>query len=63
MQEEDWKPNITIKQILLGVQKLIKDEPNLNSPAQLDPYTLYSDNREEYSKRVREFAKSMAKKA
>jgi len=24
-EEEDWKPNITVKQILLGIQKLLKD--------------------------------------
>jgi ubiquitin-conjugating enzyme E2 I len=28
-EEEDWKANITIKQILLGVQKLLKEEPNI----------------------------------
>ena len=32
-EEEDWKSSITIKQILLGIQKLIKDEPNIQSPA------------------------------
>jgi ubiquitin-conjugating enzyme E2 I len=33
-EEEDWKPHITIRQILLGIQKLLKDEPNIDSPAQ-----------------------------
>ena len=28
-EEEDWKPSIWIKNILLGIQKLLKDEPNL----------------------------------
>jgi hypothetical protein len=28
-EEEDWKPHITVKQILLGIQKLLKDEPNI----------------------------------
>lgn len=27
--EEDWKPHITVKQILQGIQKLLKDEPNI----------------------------------
>jgi len=39
--EEDWKPNISIKTILLGIQKLLRDEPNINSPAQYDPCALY----------------------
>ena len=32
-EEEDWKPSISIKQILTGIQKLMKDEPNMTSPA------------------------------
>lgn len=39
--EEDWKSSITIKQILLGVQKLIKNEPNIESPAQYEPCHLF----------------------
>jgi ubiquitin-conjugating enzyme E2 I len=39
-EEEDWKPSITVKQILLGIQDLL-DNPNPNSPAQADAYTLY----------------------
>lgn len=54
--EEDWKPHITIRQLLLGIQKLLADEPNINSPAQQEPLNLYKNNREEYNKRVRLFA-------
>ena len=36
---EDWKPHITVKQVLLGIQELL-DNPNLNSPAQAEPYRL-----------------------
>jgi ubiquitin-conjugating enzyme E2 I len=32
-EEEDWKTNINVKQILLGIQKLLKEEPNIESPA------------------------------
>lgn len=39
-EDEDWKPSITIKQILLGVQELL-DTPNPESPAQAEPYQLY----------------------
>lgn len=40
-EEEDWKPAIQVKQLLLGIQKLLADEPNLNSPAQYDATNLY----------------------
>jgi ubiquitin-protein ligase len=40
-EEEDWKSNITVKQILMGIQKLLKDEPNIESPAQYEPCALY----------------------
>jgi ubiquitin-conjugating enzyme E2 I len=45
-----------VKQILLGIQKLLKDEPNIESPAQQEPLTLYKNNRDEYIKRVKAFA-------
>ena len=61
-EEEDWKPSITIKQILLGIQKLLKDEPNINSPAQQEPLTLYRHNKEEYNKTVKKFAQAQKKK-
>lgn len=35
-----WKPAITLKQLLLGIQQLL-DEPNLKSPANQDMYVLY----------------------
>jgi len=50
--DEDWRPSITLKQILLGIQDLL-DNPNPNSPAQAEPYKLYMDNREEYKRRVK----------
>jgi hypothetical protein len=61
-EEEDWKPHITVKQILLGVQKLLKDEPNIDSPAQQEPLTMYKSNREEYIKKVKAFALNTKKK-
>eukprot|EP00922_Rhytidocystis_sp_ex-Travisia-forbesii_P067469 GHVS01100373.1.p2 GENE.GHVS01100373.1~~GHVS01100373.1.p2 ORF type:complete len:163 (-),score=18.34 GHVS01100373.1:592-1080(-) len=51
-EDEDWKPSITIKQILLGIQDLL-DNPNPQSPAQAEPYMLFQQNRQEYIKRVR----------
>ncbi|KAJ1975270.1 SUMO conjugating enzyme Hus5 [Dimargaris cristalligena] len=54
--DEDWKPGITLKQILLGIQDLL-DDPNPLSPAQADAYNLFRKNREMYQKRVRQQAK------
>ncbi|PQE27563.1 asparagine synthetase protein [Rutstroemia sp. NJR-2017a BBW] len=43
-EEEGWKPAITIKQILLGIQELL-DTPNPESPAQADAYNLFKKDR------------------
>ena len=50
--DKDWKPSITIKQILLGIQTLL-DEPNVNSPAQEESYLLYKNNKAAYEERVK----------
>ncbi|MCJ1340105.1 asparagine synthetase [Bachmanniomyces sp. S44760] len=44
-EEEGWKPAITIKQILLGIQDLL-DDPNPESPAQADAYNLFKKDRQ-----------------
>lgn len=51
-EEEAWKPAITIKQILLGVQDLLND-PNPESPAQAEAYNLFKKDRNEYEKRIK----------
>jgi len=51
-EEEGWRPAITVKQVLIGIQDLL-DEPNPASPAQQEAYQLYMNNRSEYRKRVR----------
>ncbi|CAO3589240.1 unnamed protein product [Absidia cylindrospora] len=50
-EEEGWKPAITLKQILTGIQDLLND-PNPESPAQSDAYVLFKNNKEEYERRV-----------
>ena len=55
-EEEDWKPSLTIKNILLGIQKMLKEEPNLISPAQLEATKLYKKDKEKYQKNAREFS-------
>ena len=54
-EDEDWRPAITIKQMLLGIQDLL-DTPNPNSPAQSDAYQLFVSDKAEYKKRVRQEA-------
>jgi ubiquitin-protein ligase len=51
-EEEGWRPAISIKQILIGIQDLL-DEPNPDSPAQSEAYNLFMKSKEEYSKRIR----------
>ena len=58
-EEEGWRPAITIKQLLVGVQDLL-DEPNPESPAQSEAYQLYMNNREQYRRRVRQEARANA---
>ena len=40
-EDEDWRPSLTIPQILLGIQDLMCN-PNEKSPAQADPYVAYT---------------------
>jgi len=51
-EEKDWKPAVTVKQILLGIQVLL-DNPNPKDPAQAEAYTIYIQNRREYESRVK----------
>ncbi|KPA74933.1 putative Ubiquitin-conjugating enzyme e2 [Leptomonas pyrrhocoris] len=52
-EEKDWRPNITIKQILLAIQELL-DHPNIKDPAQEEPYKVYMRDTKEYEMRVRQ---------
>ena len=58
-EEEGWRPAITVKQILMGIQDLL-DQPNPNSPAQSEAYNLYTKSKTEYAKRVRQEAAKYA---
>ncbi|KAJ5150711.1 uncharacterized protein N7500_010900 [Penicillium coprophilum] len=51
-EEEGWRPAITIKQLLLGIQDLL-DDPNPESPAQADAYNLFKKDRPAYERKVR----------
>ncbi|SPP79233.1 SUMO-conjugating enzyme UBC9-B-like [Drosophila guanche] len=57
-EAKDWRPSMTIRQILLGTQELL-NEPNVNDPAQAEAYNIYTRNLQEYKKRVRAQARAM----
>ena len=48
----DWKPSITVKEILVGCQELLNNA-NPKSPAQQEPFGLYVKNPPEYKRRVK----------
>ena len=52
-EDEGWRPAITIKQMLLGIQDLLTN-PNPKSPAQREAYELYVQNIAEYNRRIKE---------
>ncbi|KAG2524279.1 hypothetical protein BBO99_00004378 [Phytophthora kernoviae] len=54
-EDKDWKPSVTIKQILKGVQDLL-DAPNMADPAQREPYMDLKNDPELYKRKVRQLA-------
>jgi ubiquitin-conjugating enzyme E2 I len=50
---QDWKPAITVKQILLGIQTLL-NEPNLNSPANSEASNTLRKSKEQYLNRIKQ---------
>ncbi|XP_058127643.1 SUMO-conjugating enzyme UBC9-like [Anopheles ziemanni] len=58
-KEKDWHPAMTIKQLLLGIQRLLT-EPNFKDPAHPEAYTVYRRGRLMYKERIREQARAMA---
>ncbi|XWS21230.1 hypothetical protein CRYUN_Cryun30bG0037600 [Craigia yunnanensis] len=54
-ERNGWRPAITLKQILVGIQDLL-DQPNASDPAQTEGYELYVSNSDEYRKRVQQQA-------
>ncbi|TVU31898.1 hypothetical protein EJB05_23603, partial [Eragrostis curvula] len=55
-EDSGWRPAITVKQILVGIQDLL-DQPNPADPAQTDGYHLFIQDPAEYKRRVRLQAK------
>lgn len=57
---DGWKPSITLRQILIGIQNLL-DSPNPKSPAHEANYNLYMADRSAYEKAIREFCRKNCK--
>ncbi|ODV64981.1 ubiquitin-conjugating enzyme [Hyphopichia burtonii NRRL Y-1933] len=58
-EEQDWRPAITLKQIVLGIQELLNN-PNPDSPAQEASWKAFSKDKALYEKKVKEQAKRYA---
>lgn len=43
-KKKDWKPSISIKQLLVGIQELLVT-PNIKDPAQAEAYQIYIKDR------------------
>jgi ubiquitin-conjugating enzyme E2 I len=56
---DGWKPSITVKQILLGVQDLLTN-PNLKSPANGTYLAMMKNDLKGYEEVVRKFAASQS---
>jgi len=52
-EEEGWKPAITVREIMVGIQMLL-DEVNPESPAQADAYNLFKRDKAAYEKKVKQ---------
>lgn len=53
--DERWRPILGVEAVLLSVISMLND-PNVNSPANLDASVQYKNDRTNYNKRVRRLA-------
>ena len=53
--EERWRPSLGVEQILISVISMLND-PNCDSPANVDAAVMFRNNRKEYEKKVRQLA-------
>ena len=56
---DNWRPQITLKEILLGIQILL-DDPNFDDPAQMEAFVIHSQGKHLYKNKVLEQAKKMS---
>eukprot|EP01033_Poteriospumella_lacustris_P005810 gene5810-4167_t len=57
--DKGWRPAITVKQLLLGIQDLL-DNPNPDSPAQREAIEIFLNDKNEYRRRIKEQARRNA---
>ena len=57
--DERWRPILGVEAILLSVISIMND-PNINSPANIDASVMYRDNRDAYNQKVRRLAQRAA---
>ncbi|GAV05831.1 hypothetical protein RvY_15902 [Ramazzottius varieornatus] len=57
--DKGWRSGITVKEILLGIQDLMVN-PNEKDPAQAEAYHIFTKDREQYDRRVKEQAKKFS---
>mmetsp|Transcript_24869 Transcript_24869/g.38677 ORF Transcript_24869/g.38677 Transcript_24869/m.38677 type:complete len:98 (-) Transcript_24869:121-414(-) len=53
--EERWRPILGVEAILMSVISMLND-PNIESPANIDASVMFRDDREAFNKRVRRLA-------
>ena len=53
--EERWRPILGVEAVLLSVISMLND-PNINSPANIDASVQYRDDRDAYNTKVRRLA-------
>ena len=53
-EDEDWKPSITVPTILKGIQDLL-DNPNQESPAQLEAFQDYRNHKNKYEEGIKKY--------
>ena len=53
--EERWRPSLGVEQIILSVISMLND-PNCDSPANIDASVMFKNHPEEYKKKVRRLA-------
>ena len=53
--EERWRPILGVEAVLLSVISMLND-PNINSPANIDASVQYRDDRDSYNTKVRRLA-------
>lgn len=59
-RDQSWHPSMTLKQILISIQRLLK-EPDVDNPIQPDACGLYCTNRSNYEQCVRRSIKHAGK--